>query len=140
MEDNEIKDDKQTIADLIIKNQLLEHEVIVLAELAIGASKVLDYYASSRLGLPTFTLSEHPYGEQPIFTKNKYRVVEVNSPGPDKEALLGMEMYGLKMDVDTARIASKQIMDKIKELGIIVDDQTVESLDKQEELESNINE
>lgn len=38
--------DQERIADLIIENQLLSHKVVVLAQLAVGASKVLDYYAS----------------------------------------------------------------------------------------------
>ena len=116
--------DQERIADLIIENQLLSHKVVVLAQLAVGASKVLDYYASSRLNLPTFTLVDHSEGEkQPLFSKAKYRIVEVlDTPGPDKEALVGKEMYDLKMDVETAERASQQILDKLKELDIIVED------------------
>ena len=33
--------DQEKIANLIVENQLLTHKVIVLAQLAVGASKVL---------------------------------------------------------------------------------------------------
>ena len=90
----EVKTDQEKIADLILENQMLQHKVVILAQLALGASKVLDYYASTRLNLPTFTLVDSSLDDtQPLFSKAKYRIVEVlDTPGPDKEALVSKEM------------------------------------------------
>ena len=121
------KSDQEKIADLIVENQILRHKACVLAELAIGASKVLDYYASSKLFLPVFTLIDHSMGDkQPLFSESKYKIIEVDSPGPDKEIMVGKEMYDLKIDTETAERASKQILDMFKELDITIEDKTEE--------------
>lgn len=127
-ENVEVKTDQEKIADLILENQMLQHKVVILAQLALGASKVLDYYASTRLNLPTFTLVDSSIDDtQPLFSKAKYKIVEVlDTPGPDREYLVGKEMYDLKMDIQTAERASKQILDTFKELDILIEDKTLE--------------
>jgi len=139
------KSDKEKIADLIVENQMLEHKMMVLAALAIGASKVLDYYASSSLAKPTFTMVDYSKEDQPLYSKAKYKVTEVlDTKGPDKEFLVGMNMYDLNIDTETAQKTSQQILEKIKELGIIIEEkyeepteESFESKDKQLHLDFN---
>ena len=121
--------DQEKIADLIVKNQVLEHKVMILA------SKVLDYYASSRLYLPTFTLVDLSLEDQPLNSKAKYKIVEVlDTSGPDKEIMVGKEMYDLRIDTETAGIASKQILSKLEELGIQVEYKEPEEKEQGEQL------
>ena len=122
--------DRERIANLIVENQMLNHKLVRLAQLVVGASKVLEYYGSTRILLPTFSLVDHSKEEkQPLFTKAKYKIVEVlDTPGPDKEIMVGKEMYSLKFDVETAIKANEQILDTLKELDIIVNDETTEEI------------
>lgn len=126
------KSDKERIADLIVENQMLEHKMMVLAALAVGASKVLDYYASSSIAKPTFTMMDYPEEkDQPLYSKAKYKVTEVlNTKGPDKDFLVGMEMYDLNIDTGTAQKASQQILEKIKELGITIEEKYEEPIEE----------
>ena len=118
--------DKEKIADLVLENQVLRHKATILAELALGASKVLDYYASSRLPYPVFTLVES-INNGALFTKTHYKIVEVvDGHGPDKQFFLDVAMHDLKMDIETAKRASRQILDTFQELGIILEEVEVE--------------
>ena len=136
--ENKEATDQEKIAQLIVDNQMLRHKAVVLAELALGASKVLDYYASSRLALPTFTLVDYSNDESPLHSKAKYKIVEVlDTPGPDKEIMVGKEMYDLRIDVQTAERASKQILEKFNELGIVINYETPEEQEVIEQDEQN---
>lgn len=106
-------------ADLIVENQMLNNQVMVLSELALGAIKVLDYYSHSNLPCPIFSLVSSGETQSAFNSKTKYKVVEVlNTEGKDKELLVGMEMYDVIFDTNTALLAKNQIQDKLNELGI----------------------
>ena len=128
------KSDKDKIADLIVENQVMRHKATILAELAYGLSNVLKYYAETRLTKPVF-LAIEPNEGQAIYSKAKYKVVEVvDNAGPDKEFLVGMEIYDMKFDVQTADNAYNEIFRIFKELDIeLVDDEAEEKVEEKAE-------
>lgn len=123
--------DKDKIANLILENRMLENKAIILAKLALGASKVLDYYASTNMALPAFNIAQPDPG-QPLYNKSRYRIIEVLDNCPDKESLIGMEIYDVNIDTETARKASEQIINTFKELDILIEDRTLEKSEKDE--------
>ena len=115
----EEKSDRAKIADLIIENQTLRHKATILAELLYAVSSVLYHYGSVRLPYPLYTIVDPSIeGNSIIQGKPKYKIVDVLEPSPDKEFLLGKEIYDIRYDVNTALNAYNEIFKIFKELDI----------------------
>ena len=135
----EEKSDKAKIADLIIENQTLRHKATILAELLYAVSSVLYHYGSVRLPYPLYTIVDPSIeGNSIIQGKPKYKIVDVLEPSPDKEFLLGKEIYDIKFDINTATKAYNEIFKIFKELDIeIKEDEPEESTKSEGEIDEN---
>ena len=127
-----MNEEQNKTADLVVENQLLNNQVMILSQLALGAAKVLDYYSQNNFPSPIFSLESGDELKPPFSSEHKYKVVEVNATGPDKEFLVGAEMYDVRFDTDTALRAKEQILSKLKELGIslLIEKEEVEEVEE----------
>lgn len=132
----EEKSEKAKIADLIIENQVLRHKATILAELLYTVSEVLKYYSDSRLSCPLYTIVDPNNGA--MSGTPRYKITDVLEPGPDKEFLLGKEIYDIKFDINTATKAYNEIFKIFKELDIeIKEDEPEESTKSEGEIDEN---
>ena len=74
-----MNEEQNKTADLVVENQLLNNQVMILSQLALGAAKVLDYYSQNNFPSPIFSLVSEDELKSPFSSEHKYKVVEVNS-------------------------------------------------------------